>query len=653
MSSENALENQENKIENNQYFHNDHCEDEKLADIQENSNKNDNSNNEIINHQVENIANNSNNDDNENKEQKVQMNTSESSSHGTTEEFSVYEKNNEIAILSKDDENLSKNSNEEKFEEKEIKISNQMENSNIYLKSDNTIVENKFEAKLLNLGTLDEFSIEDNNILTKNLEEISIDSGSKDKENKSKKNSKQINVIKSPFLENNLSKSTLTKSINNSSNSHHYCTEDSSINNNHNNINVIQEHQVNCEHNHNHDSDNYCESKKFFEGIDKNNEGCSKNEHAYKFKEIVQTIIFSEYPKLFKSNDDVFYLSIFTLMWILLIQFEFIYGLVFTNSYIISDSFFNIFKIFAFITCLVALIIRKSVVINNIDSIDNIYFFKSRIEQIAALCNSIMITIISLYMMLNSLHMITEEEEFDYDSVKNKANEVNIMHNFNFVFLTIKIIMNILILTSFSEFVIPQNFNIKFQLKKKYNEWRNLNDINYEDLTLCSNETRRHNSGYSNFHSYTNILLVDFLCSFSLVILLYIFDLTYEKAYLFACVINLVSTFLLTAPIFNILFYVFLNGRSSLYNSFYKECREILGSYENFIDVIDEKWWMISQNELSYIVIINLKKQTYKSNNNSNINKGDEIFETSNIKNDIYKAANKIGLVVKMKIDIE
>lgn len=649
MSSENAQENQEKNIENDQY-HNDQCEDQdqKLTDIHENSSKNENSNNDVnnTNHEGDKL-----NSSNENNEQKVPVNNWESNNPDTTEEISVFEKNIETQILGKDDENLFKKSTEEKIEEDDkTTISKQNENSNQQLNKNNTLVENKLEAKLLNLGTLDEFTIEDSNILTENFEELSNESSSKDKEKKSKKNSKQINVIKSPFIENNLSKSTITKSINNISNNNHYLSEDSSIENNHNHINLIQENQVNCEHNHNHDHDNCSENKKLFEGIEKN-EGC-KNEHTYKFKEIAQTMIFSEYPKLFKSNDDVFYLSIFTLMWILLIQFEFIYGLVFTNSYIISDSFFNIFKIFAFITCLIALIIRKSVVINNIDSIDNIYFFKSRIEQIAALCNSIMITIISLYMMLNSLHMITEEEEFDYDSVKNKADEVNIMHNFNFVFLTIKIIMNILILTSFSEFVIPQNFNIKFQLKKKYNEWRNLNDINYEDLVLCSSETRRHNSGYSNFHSYTNILLVDFLCSFSLVILLYIFDLTYEKAYLFACVINLISTFLLTAPIFNILFYVFLNGRSSLYDSFYKECREILSSYENSIDVLDEKWWMISQNELSYIVKIHLKKQTYKSNN-TNTCKGEDIFETSNIKNDIYKAANKVGLVVKMKIDIE
>lgn len=555
---------------------------------------------------------------------------------------------NELNKESNSDELIHQTNSNNINNNKEDLFTNNYNNINTNDKTKN------LEAKTLDLNITDDIVDLDKEGILENLnglnEKIKAD-------NKIKSNKTKIKIIKTPFNDKVINDNVfydnnvinINKTINCNHNQSHFqnfstTNSDNIEHNNYKQYNVefLDSNSYNC----NNDLDNLTEDKKLFD----HNNSELKNKNQQNLKSIFLTIFLSEFPKLFKSNDDVFYLSIFTCIWILLILFEFIYGFVFANSYIISDSFFNIFKIFAFVTCLIALVIRKSVSINNIDSIDNIYFFKTRIEQIAALCNSVMITIISLYMMLNSLHMITEEEEFDYDSVRKKENEVNIMHNFNFIFFTIKIIMNVLIMMSFSDFVLSPNLNIKLQLRQKYKEWKNLSNLNYEDLTMCSNEIKKHNSTFINFHSYTNILLVDLLSSFTILILLYILDISYEKSYLFACIINLLSTFILTTPVFNMLFYVFLNGRTPTYDSFYEECHLTLKNYDNYISIIDEKWWMISQNELSFLVKISLKNTLNEINR---VNKEDELFEINNIKHDIYKLANKVGLVVKMKIDID
>ena len=82
---------------------------------------------------------------------------------------------------------------------------------------------------------------------------------------------------------------------------------------------------------------------------------------------------------------------------------EFISAIIMGDSDIISDGFFNIFKTISFlISCL-------SILFNHMYS--NTYLFLSqRIELVAALVSMIFVVIVSVYMILQALHLVTDDD---------------------------------------------------------------------------------------------------------------------------------------------------------------------------------------------------------------------------------------------------
>ena len=145
--------------------------------------------------------------------------------------------------------------------------------------------------------------------------------------------------------------------------------------------------------------------------------------------------LYLPFTQLFSKNVEFQMITFLFSSWIILTLLEFIYGLSKSDSLIISDGFFNTFKTISFlITCL-------SFLFTYLTSNTQLFISK-RIELIASLTSIIFLVIVSVYMCLQSLHLITEDH----------------MHHvpisfFNFIYV-IKVIVDIIALMPFSDYIL-------------------------------------------------------------------------------------------------------------------------------------------------------------------------------------------------------
>ena len=264
--------------------------------------------------------------------------------------------------------------------------------------------------------------------------------------------------------------------------------------------------------------------------------------------------------------------------WIIITFFEFISALIMGDSDIINDGFFNTFKAISFlISCL-------SIIFNYMYS--NTYsFLAPRIELTASLISIIFLVIVSVYMLLQALHLITDD-----DVRIPPAGYLQWLY-------AVKVIIDLLALLGFSEYIIHPSIQVKLQLWKYIKIWKKLNEITFEELKKITNLRKLWNNHFENMNALCVSLISDLVSSLLFVIFFSIFDISYySRAYMIISLINFFDVLFLVGPLFNSVLKIFMQGKSDLYESFYRKINQELTYFEGSLGVKNLKFWMISQN---------------------------------------------------------
>ena len=257
---------------------------------------------------------------------------------------------------------------------------------------------------------------------------------------------------------------------------------------------------------------------------------------------------------------------------------EFISAIVMGDSDIISDGFFNIFKTISFlISCL-------SILFNHMYS--NTYFFLSqRIELIAALVSMIFVVIVSVYMILQALHLVTDDDIRIPPAVY-----------LQWLYM-LKVIIDLSALLCFSDYIIHPSIQVKLQLWKFVKIWKKLNNITFEELKKITNLRKQWNNHFENMNALCASIISDLLSSLFFLIFFSVFDTVYyARAYMIISIFNFFAVLCLVNPLFYSVLRIFMQGKSELYESFYRKINQELTYFEGSLGVRNIKFWMISQN---------------------------------------------------------
>ena len=261
--------------------------------------------------------------------------------------------------------------------------------------------------------------------------------------------------------------------------------------------------------------------------------------------------LYLPFTQLFSKNVEFQMITFLFSSWIILTLLEFIYGLSKSDSLIISDGFFNTFKTISFlITCL-------SFLFTYLTSNTQLFISK-RIELIASLTSIIFLVIVSVYMCLQSLHLITEDH----------------MHHvpisfFNFIYV-IKVIVDIIALMPFSDYILHPSIQIKINLWKICKEWKDLNEISFTQLKQCSKVLKKWNNHSENLNSLCISLISDLISSISFIVFFYAFDgkKYFDKGYMVISIVNFIFVIIMTKPLFNSVIRIFMQGKYEIYEAF-------------------------------------------------------------------------------------
>jgi Co/Zn/Cd efflux system component len=289
--------------------------------------------------------------------------------------------------------------------------------------------------------------------------------------------------------------------------------------------------------------------------------------------------------RLMSVNDEFYYLVIFLIVWLALILFEFLYGFLENKVDIVSDSFFNYFKTLAFLISGLSILFSRVYVFNSI-------FLKNRIELIAAISNCVFLTMVSLHMCIQSLHLLTEKDEH---SEHDDNATINFIDSFNIV----KIIINLIALLRFSDYLIHPSIQIKILLWKKYKEWKNIEKYTIDELKDAKVLIKQWNNHFENMNVLTMNLFADMISSLLFILCLYIFrNKHYEYVYALVSMINMILIFVLIAPACSSILNILMQGRSSICDSYAKKLDREISYFEGCSGIKDIKLWMVSQNEI-------------------------------------------------------
>ena len=257
---------------------------------------------------------------------------------------------------------------------------------------------------------------------------------------------------------------------------------------------------------------------------------------------------------------------------------EFISAIVMGDSDIISDGFFNIFKTISFlISCL-------SILFNHMYS--NTYLFLSqRIELVAALVSMIFVVIVSVYMILQALHLVTDDDIRIPPAVY-----------LQWLYM-LKVIIDLSALLCFSDYIIHPSIQVKLQLWKFVKIWKKLNNITFEELKKITNLRKQWNNHFENMNALCASIISDLLSSLFFLIFFSVFDTVYyARAYMIISIFNFFAVLCLVNPLFYSVLRIFMQGKSELYESFYRKINQELTYFEGSLGVRNIKFWMISQN---------------------------------------------------------
>jgi Co/Zn/Cd efflux system component len=298
---------------------------------------------------------------------------------------------------------------------------------------------------------------------------------------------------------------------------------------------------------------------------------------------------------------------------------EFISALIMGDSDIISDGFFNIFKTISFlISCL-------SILFNHMYS--NTYLFLSqRIELIAALVSMIFVVIVSVYMILQALHLVTDDDIRIPPAVY-----------LQWLYM-LKVIVDLSSLLSFSDFIIHPSIQVKLQLWKFVKIWKNLNNITFEELKKITNLRKQWNNHFENMNALCASIISDLLSSLFFLIFFSVFDTVYyARAYMIISIFNFFAVLCLVNPLFYSVLRIFMQGKSELYESFYRKINQELTYFEGSLGVRNIKFWMISQNYIKGQIKI------YSTKN----------IDRNKLKNKINSIVDEIELIADICVEFD
>ena len=257
---------------------------------------------------------------------------------------------------------------------------------------------------------------------------------------------------------------------------------------------------------------------------------------------------------------------------------EFISAIVMGDSDIISDGFFNIFKTISFlISCL-------SILFNHMYS-NTCLFLSQRIELVAALVSMIFVVIVSVYMILQALHLVTDDDIRIPPAVY-----------LQWLYM-LKVIIDLSALLCFSDYIIHPSIQVKLQLWKFVKIWKKLNNITFEELKKITNLRKQWNNHFENMNALCASIISDLLSSLFFLIFFSVFDTVYyARAYMIISIFNFFAVLCLVNPLFYSVLRIFMQGKSELYESFYRKINQELTYFEGSLGVRNIKFWMISQN---------------------------------------------------------
>ena len=298
---------------------------------------------------------------------------------------------------------------------------------------------------------------------------------------------------------------------------------------------------------------------------------------------------------------------------------EFISAIVMGDSDIISDGFFNIFKTISFlISCL-------SILFNHMYS--NTYLFLSqRIELVAALVSMIFVVIVSVYMILQALHLVTDDDIRIPPAVY-----------LQWLYM-LKVIIDLSALLCFSDYIIHPSIQVKLQLWKFVKIWKKLNNITFEELKKITNLRKQWNNHFENMNALCASIISDLLSSLFFLIFFSVFDTVYyARVYMIISIFNFFAVLCLVNPLFYSVLRIFMQGKSELYESFYRKINQELTYFEGSLGVRNIKFWMISQNYIKGQIKI------YSTKN----------IDRNKLKNKINSIVDEIELIADICVEFD
>lgn len=307
--------------------------------------------------------------------------------------------------------------------------------------------------------------------------------------------------------------------------------------------------------------------------------------------------------RLFQKNFQFQVIVFLFITWILMTLVEFLSAVLMGDSDIISDGFFNVFKTISF------LISGLSILLNHMYS-NTCLFLSQRIELIAALASMIFVVIVSVYMILQALHLVTDD-----DIRIPPAGYLQWLY-------MIKIIVDLSALLCFSDYIIHPSIQVKLQLWKYVKVWKKLSDITFEELKKVSNLRKQWNNHFENMNALCVSIISDLVSSLFFLIYFSIFDISYyARAYMIISIFNFFAVLFLVNPLFHSVLKIFMQGKSELFESFYRKINQELTYFEGSLGVKNIKFWMISQNNIKGQIKIystkNIDRNKLKSKLNS------------------------------------
>lgn len=305
------------------------------------------------------------------------------------------------------------------------------------------------------------------------------------------------------------------------------------------------------------------------------------------FDSILNSIV-----RLAKSNKEFYTLTILSISWFLLTIAEAAYGYAESLGVVISDSFFNFFKIFTFLIPALAIYLTRYLNYN-------IKLLYERMEILAAMSNIIFLMIVSIIMFVKSLHLVTEESEILHSSDDHgQDHEAFTISVFKFFYL-VKVLLNIITLLLFSDYVIHPVLQMRIFIFKKYKKWLSLNTFTFQDLDENKQILKQWNNHFENMNCLNINILTDLTSSLIFLSFFYATnDKHFEYIYFVISLLNLIIVTLFVYYVSGNIINLLMQGKSEIIKPLDNILQKEIGMFEGCIGIKEAKYWMIANNKI-------------------------------------------------------